>query len=292
MTDVMTDIDMTGINMTGINMTGINMTGISMTGIDALADIDVAALDRRLTAMERSHPDQGALDVLGFDVELRKAYRRALVARDETASYLVDRHGWSYSDAAQATCGHREHAGRMHVVVDWARTPEHLDRPDAMLPRYQHVAGRLRKLLTRTHNLAVHALPSARIEPYLPEDPVERLAHCSQWHRFVGTYADSVLASRNLYGAILVRHHDWGVHRVAELAGTDADQIEVAAAAAQHNPPSDADSGMLRELAAVGDALDFNARRLQLAGEQAVRDCEAAGVPRAVIEAYGVQLAG
>ncbi|MEV6971266.1 hypothetical protein AB0M47_39835 [Hamadaea sp. NPDC051192] len=262
-----------------------------MTDYDALADVDVESFDRHLTTLENSHPDQGAVGVLALDVELRTAYRRALVARDEAAAFLVDRHDWSYSDTAQATCGHRSHAERMHVVVGWTRTPDQLERPGVLLTRYQHLAVRLRQLMTRSHTLATRALPCARIEPYLPEDPVERVAHCAQWLRFLDMYASSTLAARHLHGAILVRHHNWRLDHVASIARADAGQIAVAGTAAQHSPPSDADSDLLRELAGVGDVLAYNSRRLSAARAEAVSDCLNAGVPRRVIEAYGGALA-
>jgi hypothetical protein len=259
--------------------------------MDVLADIDVTAIDRQLGGLEGADADDSALDVCTLDVDLRRSYRRALVARDEAAAFLVTREGWSYSDAAQATCGHRAHAERMHVVVDWTRSPDFLEQPAAMLRRYQTVADGLRRLITRTHALAVRALPAARIEHYMPSDPLERLAYCAQWLRYTDTYGSSLVASRNLYGAILVQHHHWALQDVAGIARTDTDQIAVASTAAAHNPPSDADSGMLRELTAVADAVSHNALRLMQAGREAVQRCIESGVPRPVIEAYGGPLA-
>ena len=259
--------------------------------MDALADIDVTALDRHIGGLEGADADESALRVCSLDVDLRRSYRRALIARDEAAAYLVTRQGWSYSDTAAATCGHRAHAERMHVVVDWTRPPDFLDRPVALLRRYQTVADGLRRLIARTHALAVRALPQARIEHHMPLDPLERLAHCAQWMRFCDTYGSSLIASRNLYGAILVSHHHWALPDVAGIAGTDEDQIAVAATAAAHNPPSDADSGLLRELSAVADALAYNTHRLADAGRDAVKRCLAAGVPAPVITAYGGTLA-
>lgn len=259
--------------------------------MDALADIDLTSIDRHLGGLEGADADDSALDVCTLDVDLRRTYRRALVARDEAAAYLVTHQGWSYSDTAQATCGHRAHAERMHVVVDWTQPPDHLDRPATLLRRYQTVADGLRRMITRTHALAVRALPAARIEHYMPSDPLERLAYCAHWLRYTDTYSSSLLASRNLYGAILVQHHHWQLPDVAGIARTDEDQIAVAATAAAHNPPSDADSGLLRELTAVADAVGYNTGRLVAAGRAAVQRCTAAGIPGPVIAAYGGQLA-
>jgi hypothetical protein len=259
--------------------------------MDALADIDVTALGRLLGGLEGADADDSALDLCTLDVDLRRSYRRALVARDEAAAYLVANEGWSYSDAAQATCGHRDHAERMHVVVDWTQTPDHLDRPETMLRQYQAVADRLRGLISRTHAMAVRALPATRIEHHMPSDPLERLAHCAHWLRYTDTYTSSLVASRNLYGAILVQHHNWQLRDVAGIARTDEDQIAVAATAAAHNPPSDADSGLLRELSAVADAMAYNTHRLEYAGREAVQQSLDAGVPRPVVAAYGGPLA-
>jgi hypothetical protein len=255
--------------------------------MNALADINLGALERQLDDLEAADADTSAPAACRLDVDLRRLYRRALVARDEAAAYLVAREGWSYSDTAEATCGHRGHAERMHVLVDWTPPPESLDEPEAKLHGYQEVARGLRRLLARTHKLAVRALPATRIEQNLPGDPLQRLAFCAQWMRFTDSYSSSLLASRNLTAAILVSHHHWPLPAVARLAGTDEDQIAVASAAAAHTPPSDADSGMLEELSAVADAVAHNTRRLAAAGRQAVRQCVAAGVPRAAIEAYG-----
>lgn len=258
--------------------------------MDALADINLESLDRQLHQYETADIDESALAVFTLDVDLRRSYRRALVARDEAAAYLVTREEWSYSDAAEATCGHRQHADRMQVVVDWTQAPESLDRPASALRSCQLVADGLRSLITRAHALAVRVLPAARIEHYMPAEPLERLAHCAHWLRYIDTYTSSVLAARNLCGAVLVSHHGWSVSQVAGIAQTDEDQITAASTAAAHNPPSDADSGMLRELAAVAEALTFNARRLAVAGRDAMKRCVAAGVPVPLVEAYGGQL--
>ncbi len=178
----------------------------------------------------------------------------------------------------------------MHVVVDWTTSPDHLDRPETKLREYQAVAAGLRALITRTHAMAVRALPAARIEHHMPSDPLQRLAHCAQWLRYSDTYTSSLVASRNLYGTILVEHHHWQLRDVAGIARTDEDQIAVASAAAAHNPPSDADSGLLRELAAVADAMAHKTQRLQNAGREAAQQCPDAGIPRPVIEAYGGSL--
>ena len=260
---------------------------ITLSEMDALADINVRNLKRQLDGLEAADPDTSALGVCSFDVDLRRLYRRALVARDEAAAYLVARQGWSYSDAAEATCGHRDHAERMRVLVDGIEAPESLADADHLLRRCQKVAESLRLLIARTHALAVRALPAARIDEHLPSDPLEKLARCVQWLRFAETYSSSLLASRNLTAAILVSHHHWPLPAAARLAGTDEDQIAVAAAAAVHNPPSDADSDMLKELSAVADAVAHNSLRLLAAGRKAAQQCVAAGVPHAAIQAYG-----
>ncbi|MBB5868012.1 hypothetical protein F4553_001391 [Allocatelliglobosispora scoriae] len=259
--------------------------------MDPLTDINMDAFRRQVNALERAEPDESATMVFGLANELRTAYRRALGVRDQDTTQLVNHDHRSTAEVAQIICGHRSHGSRVEVIVNWTTAGAYSDDADWMLRQHQGLVCELRTMIARTHTTAARALPAAQIKPHLPQELTERVAFCTQWVRYLDSYRSSIDASRNLLGAVLVGQHHWDIDRVAEIAETTPSAISAATSAAAHTSPSEADSGMLRELAAMSRAVSHNATRMVRARTEAADRCLAAGLSPQVIAAYGGELA-
>ncbi|GHJ49183.1 hypothetical protein Cs7R123_65250 [Catellatospora sp. TT07R-123] len=256
-----------------------------------IADICVPELGRQVDLLDYQDVDQSALDVCTLTLNLRQQYRRALLARDQAAASLVRRSGWSPADVAEVICGHRAHAHRAATIVDWtglrhAYGAEEAPGTEQDLYQHQQVVADLHELLERAYDQATRLLPAVRLERNLPDGPTERVAHCAHWLRFVEGLQAANDASRILYAAVLARHHGWPETTVAELAGVTVDEVRAAMTAAEHHPPSDADSILLERMAQLAWALDYNAGRLTALRDEAVRECRAGGVPSQIIAAH------
>ncbi len=250
-----------------------------------IADISVPELARQIARLERQDVDRGALDVCTLTMELRHKYRRALLARDQAALSLVTHERWTAADVAEVICGHRACASRAAVILDWTGlTPDGGTERD--LQQRQLVATQLRELLSLAYDKALRLLPAVRIGAGLPDDPEERLAQTAQWLRFVDGYRAANQASRILFAAILVHHHGWPLPDVAELGAVTPDEVGAALAAAAASPPSDADSGLLAQLALLDGVLEANTERLLAVRERALSDSLAGGVPERVVAAH------
>ncbi|MDI1465950.1 hypothetical protein QEZ54_33745 [Catellatospora sp. KI3] len=250
-----------------------------------IADIRVPELGRQVDLLDYQDIDRSALDVCTLTLTLRQQYRRALLARDETAAALVRHRGWTPADVAEVICGHRAHAERAATIVDWPGLVDTDGTEQDLYERQQMVAD-LHDLLERAYDQATRLLPAARLERHLPESATDRVAHCAHWLRFIEGYQATNDASRILYAAVLARHHDWPETMVADLAGITVDEVRAATAAAEQSPPSDADSILLERMAQLAWALDYNVGRLTALRDEAVRDCRDGGVPSQVIAAH------
>lgn len=250
-----------------------------------IADISVPELGRRIALLEHQEIARGALDVCTLTMDLRHKYRRALVARDQAALSLVHREQWTAADVAEVICGHRVCAPRAAVILEWTGlTPDGGTERD--LAERQQVAVQLRELLSLAYDQALRLLPAAPVDAHLPDEPTERLAYCAHWLRFVDGYRAANEASRILFAAILVHHHGWALPAVAELGGVTTDEVASALAAAAASPPSDADSGLLAQLALLDRVLEHNTERLLAVRERALADSLADGVPERVVAAH------
>ncbi|WP_144118590.1 hypothetical protein [Catellatospora sichuanensis] len=250
-----------------------------------IADINVPELSRRIAVLERQEVGRSALDVCTLTMDLRHKYRRALVARDQAASALVARERWTAADVAEVICGHRACAPRAAVILEWTGlTPDGGTARD--LAERQQVAVQLRELLTLAYDKALRLLPAAPVDLNLPDEPTERLAYCAHWLRFVDGYRAANEASRILFAAILAHHHGWALPDVAALGGVTTDEVASALAAAEASPPSDADSGLLAQLALLDRVLEHTTERLLAVRERALADSLADGVPERVVAAH------
>jgi hypothetical protein len=258
-----------------------------MTSFDTLADINVLAMERQIGALERAHPDTSAATVCQVIVDLLRSYQRALRSRDQAAAHLVRFGGWTWAQVAVRTCGHAEHADRSRTVTEPVDPPAHLHRPDEALAGSQLVCDQLRNQLDRAFAVAAYALPAARMARYLPVDPVERVAHCAQWLRYLSTFRSAIDASRDLAAAILVTHHGWPLSTTARIADSSEDSVTAAGEAARLNPPSAADSDLLREMGRLSQSLAHTSTRMLTARRHAVADAHRAGLPSAVVAAHG-----
>ncbi|BCJ73434.1 hypothetical protein CS0771_29780 [Catellatospora sp. IY07-71] len=250
-----------------------------------IADISVPELARQIARLERQDVDRGALDACTLTMELRHQYRRALLARDQAALSLVARERWTAADVAEVICGHRSCAPRAAAILAWTGlTPDGGTERD--LAERQLVATQLRELLSLAYDKALRLLPALRIGGDLPDDPEERLAQTAHRLRFVDGYRAANQASRILFAAILVHHHGWPLPDVAELGAVTPDEVRAALAAAEASPPSDADSGLLAQLALLDGVLETNTERLLAVRERALSDSLADGVPERVVAAH------
>ncbi len=253
---------------------------------DPLAHIDVSRLRSDLAAVQSLGTTGGAFGACVVSAEIRQAYRTALVARDEAASYLHGNRDWSTEDLAEAICGHREHERRARLIAEWSTTPapQHLYDAGHELLRRQQVASALRDLLSAARATAVRNLREAEL--VLPADPLERAHKAQDVVRFCAYHFDTVAANRNLYAANLVVHHDWELDEIAEVADTEPHAIEDAYEAARAHPPSDADSRSVRELAAIAAAIAVRQRHWEAVRREAIAECLAAGVDADLIAAH------
>ncbi|GAA2384342.1 hypothetical protein Cme02nite_66410 [Catellatospora methionotrophica] len=250
-----------------------------------IADISVPELSRRIASLERQEVGRSALDVCTLTMDLRHQYRRALVARDQAALALVTRERWTAADVAEVICGHRACAPRAAVILEWTGlTPD--DGTARDLADRQQIAEQLRELLSLAYDKALRLIPAAPVDLNLPAEPTARLAYCAHWLRFVDGYRAANEASRILFAAILVHHHGWPVPDVAELGGVTTDEVSAALAAAAASPPSDADSGLLAQLALLDRVLEHNTERLLAVRDRALTDSLADGVPERIVAAH------
>jgi hypothetical protein len=258
-----------------------------MKTFDTLADINVVATERQISNLEAAHPDISARDICQVTVELLRTYHRSLHTRDQAAAYLVRHAGWSYADVAAHICGHPEHAERAKAVTAAVEVPEQLTDAPEQLIAAQRTSTELRALLGRALTVAADALPAARVAPYLPADPAGRVAYCAQWLRYISTFRSAIDASRNLAAAILVIHHGWSLSEIARIAHTSPDAITAASEAARLNPPSAADSDLVRQMGRLSQALAHNGKRMLAARRHAIARCRQVGMSDAMVAAHG-----
>ncbi|MEV4415350.1 hypothetical protein [Catellatospora sp. NPDC049609] len=250
-----------------------------------IADISVPELARQIALLERQEAERGAPGLCTLTLELRHLYRRALLARDRAALTLVRHERWTEADIAEVICGHRACASCAAVILDWTGlTPDGGTEHD--LTERHLVATQLRELLSLAYDRALRLLPAVRIGADLPADPEQRLAQTAHWLRFVDGYRAANHASRILFAAILVHHHGRPLTDVAELGAVTPDEVAAALAAAEASPPSDADSGLLAQLAQLDRVLGANTERLLAVRERALSDSLAGGVPERVVAAH------
>ncbi|GAB4058897.1 hypothetical protein [Catellatospora paridis] len=257
-------------------------------GSDPLAHINVSRLRSDLRAVQALGTTSGALRACTVSADIRQAYGTALRARDEAAAYLHGNRDWTTEDLAEVICGHRADERRVRLIAEWSTAPQHApqhlyDAGHELLHR-QQLANELRDLLSEARATAVHHLREAEL--MLPPDPLTRVHKATDMVRFSSYHLDVVAANRNLYAANLVVHHEWDLDEIAELAEAEPDAIAGALDAARTNPPSDADSRSVRELAAIAAALAARRSHWESARQEAVAECLAAGVDPERVAAY------
>jgi hypothetical protein len=236
-----------------------------MAQLDTLAQADLRAL-RTATHLLA---DGGSADLLadGYRsiTEIRSAYRRSLEIRDRIAAHLVRERDWSLADIAHVLCGHRHHTIWAAAVVAWADPPVFLPDAERLLYPAQRAVEELRELHTLATGAIGDRLEREHVCPATGHgDPVQRLLAADQRLQQVRTFHDTAEAARDVVGATLVAHHGWRPRQVAAIAGADVTDITAAYAVAKLSPPSDADSGALRELARLTEALESEADRVEL----------------------------
>jgi hypothetical protein len=256
-------------------------------GSDPLAQINVSRLRSDLRAVQSlGTAAAGAVSARTVSADIRQAYRTALLARDEAAGYLHGNRDWSTEDLAEAICGHRAHERRVRLIAEWSASaaPQHLYDAGHELLRRQQVATELRDLLSEARTTVVRNLREAELD--LPADPLARANKAQDVMRFCAYHLDVVAASRNLYAANLVVHHDWDLDEIAELADVQPQAISDAFDDARSNPPSDADSRSVRELTAIAAAIAVRRGHWAAVRQEAVAECLAAGVDADLIAAH------
>lgn len=251
---------------------------------DPLARINVHRLRADLDAVQALGTSGGAMRACVVSADIRQAYRAALFARDEAAAYLHGNRDWSTADLAEVICGHREHERRARLVAEWSTAPPHLYDAGHELLRRQQVATELRDLLSEARATVVRHLREAELP--LPSDPLTRVHKATNMVRFSTYHLDVVSANRNLYAANLVVHHDWDLVEIAEVAEAEPGAIESAFEAARSNPPSDADSRSVRELAAIAAAIAARRGHWEAVRQEAVAECLVGGVEADLIAAH------
>ncbi|MEV0457118.1 hypothetical protein [Catellatospora methionotrophica] len=255
-------------------------------GSDPLAHINVSRLRSDLRAVQNLGTTSGAMQACTVSADIRQAYGTALRARDEAAAYLHGNRDWTTEDLAEMICGHRADERRVRLIAQWSSAPQHLHDAGHELLHRQQLASELRDLLSEARATAVHHLREAEL--MLPADPLTRVHKATDMVRFSSYHLDVVAANRNLYAANLVVHHEWELDEIAELAEAEPEAISSAYDAARSNPPSDADSRSVRELAALAAAIAARRRHWEAARQEAVAECLAAGVdPELVVARSG-----
>jgi hypothetical protein len=241
-----------------------------MAQLDTLAQADLRALrTATLTLTDSDHDDFLATGYRSI-TQIRGAYRKSLTARDTIAAHLVRWKGWSIADIAHVLCGRRHHVGWATKIVTWVDPPESLPDAELLLHPAQQTVAELRDLHSVATNAIGDRLEQEQAAPVPADtDPVRRLFATEQRLQQVRTFHDTAEAARDVVGATLVAHHGWRPRQVAAIAGADITDITAAYAAAKLSPPSDGDSGALRELARLTEVLEAETGRAETARREA-----------------------
>lgn len=236
-----------------------------MAELDIFAQADLRALRTQTLLLAKGDADP-LTDGYRSLTEIRGAYRRSLEARDALAASLFSTGGWSLGDVAHVLCGHRHHTQWAATVVGFVDTPADVPDAEHRLRVAQQAVTELREL----HTTAVRAIEENLTGVAIAaDDPMHRLFLADQRLQQARTFHDTTEAARDVVGATLVAHHGWRLRQVAAIAHSDVTDIAAACAVAKMSPPSDADSGALRELAQLTDLLEAEMGRAQAARRDA-----------------------